>query len=93
MRASTDTRLIAVVPRLCVPLLRRFGTLCGGEAWGETRIEVPDPRSGRRFVDVFTGREVALSSGGGQSGLWARDLFQTLPVFLGVEASPAAMPS
>ncbi len=93
MRASTDTRLIAVVPRLCVPLLRRFGTLCGGEAWGETRIEVPDTRSGRRFVDVFTGREVALSSGGGQSGLWARDLFQTLPVFLGVEASPAAMPS
>ena len=93
MRASSDARLIAVVPRLCVPLLRRFGTLCGGAAWGETLIEVPGVHLGTRFVDAFTGREVALTSARGASGLWARDLFQILPVFLGVQISPASMPS
>lgn len=85
-RKSRRARLIAAVPRLCVAQLSRFGTLCCGEAWGATFLKIPGAHRGASYRNVLTDRQVTVSGAGEETGVFARELFQDLPVFLGVRA-------
>ncbi|MDR0966563.1 MAG: malto-oligosyltrehalose synthase [Myxococcales bacterium] len=85
-RGARKIRLIAAVPRLCCAQLSRFGTACGETAWGTTFLKIPDAPKGAIYRDVFTNRQLRVSGQGQDTGLWARDLFGELPIFLGVRA-------
>jgi len=53
-----------VAPRLVAGLGIRPGELPRGEAWGDTRIELPFMRDGLELTDVITGTRHRVNEGG-----------------------------
>ena len=84
-RASEDATLIVVVPRLAAPLLDGVQIpLPPAQAWGDTRIALPE-LAGDRLHDPLTGATIAAGSGS-----LAADLLATLPVALLTTIAPQA---
>jgi (1->4)-alpha-D-glucan 1-alpha-D-glucosylmutase len=68
---------ITVVPRLVASLGMAPGRLpCGGEAWGDTRVEIPFVAADATLRDAITQRERRLAGG----GIALAELFDAVPV-------------
>jgi (1->4)-alpha-D-glucan 1-alpha-D-glucosylmutase len=63
-RRHEGATCITVAPRLVVSLGIKPGDLPCGEAWGDTRIELPFLDPGAELVDVITGAKHRLARGG-----------------------------
>lgn len=80
-RTHEDTALVACVPRLFVRLLNeRQEAPVGAAVWSDTRIEVPVPRNGSSYIDVFGGQEITTQPQGDRHWINAAELFSILPV-------------
>jgi (1->4)-alpha-D-glucan 1-alpha-D-glucosylmutase len=79
---------ITIVPRLVIPLVRGERRQATGEAWGDTRIELPADLAGRVWRSALTGREVRADAAGEGGALGVAGLFAELPLDLLVSAEP-----
>jgi (1->4)-alpha-D-glucan 1-alpha-D-glucosylmutase len=70
-RRSGRQTAVTVVPRLVIPLLRGERKRATGDAWGDTRIELPADLAGRTWRSAITGRDVAAGDGVDVAGLFA----------------------
>jgi (1->4)-alpha-D-glucan 1-alpha-D-glucosylmutase len=82
-RAAGDEVILSIVPRLVV----RLGDGAarpplGPEIWGNTRLLLPPPFLGRRYVNLFTGEELAPDSYQGASGPLLGTILGRFPVAL-----------
>src|SRR5688500_16436869 len=73
---------ITVVPRLTMPLLRGEHKQVTGEAWGDTRLVLPDDLAAMAWRTALTGRELRAErdATGGSFGL--AGLLADLPIDL-----------
>ena len=62
----------------------------GDQAWGETRLLLPDAPAPRRWRDLLTDAVVDVRTDGGPPSLAVADLFRVLPVALLVDAADDA---
>jgi (1->4)-alpha-D-glucan 1-alpha-D-glucosylmutase len=76
---------IAIAPRLVARLMGSEPTWPLGQAWQTARVLLPEPLSGRRFADVVTGREVAVTRTANESWIFTGEAFQHCPAALLVE--------
>jgi (1->4)-alpha-D-glucan 1-alpha-D-glucosylmutase len=82
-RAAGDQVILSIVPRLVV----RLGNGAerpplGPGVWGNTRLLLPRPFLGRRFLNLFTAEEVARDSHEGASGPLLGAILGRFPVAL-----------
>jgi (1->4)-alpha-D-glucan 1-alpha-D-glucosylmutase len=81
-RSWQDSRMIVVVPRLCVQLLRNHLQLpTGAGVWGDTAIEVPDEAQ-VSFQHVFTGEELPVRTCNGHTRLELAAVLGSFPLAL-----------
>jgi (1->4)-alpha-D-glucan 1-alpha-D-glucosylmutase len=82
-RVLDEDVVVAVTPRLIAPLGRGSGRLLvAPEAWGDTRVRLPQPRRGRRWRHLLTGEELSVVHGATDDWLLASQVFATCPVAL-----------
>ena len=79
-RHDESGTLLAVVPRLIVPLAPADRPLPLGDVWASTLVVLPEALAGRRYAHVLTGEIV--EAGPAPSGLAASAVFRTSPVAL-----------
>jgi (1->4)-alpha-D-glucan 1-alpha-D-glucosylmutase len=79
-----DTRAVLVaVPRLIAPLVSESSPVpLGGHAWKTSRIFLPAELAGRGFRHVLTGAEIAPTTIGDETWVFAGQTFETVPVGL-----------
>ena len=75
-RRHEGATCITVAPRLVVSLGINPGDLPCGEAWGDTRIELPFLDPGAELVDAITGTKHRLARG----GIAVAELLRVAPV-------------
>ena len=78
-RLHQKQALLAIVPRLVVPLLDKGGLAV---AFADTWVQVPDELSGATLIDVLSGRAVRPVHIEGRPSLKASELFGPFPVAL-----------
>jgi (1->4)-alpha-D-glucan 1-alpha-D-glucosylmutase len=82
-RLTADQIVLSVVPRLVVRLSDGAERPpLGAGVWGNTRLLLPPPLLGRRFVNLFTGEELAPDSHEGASGPLLGAILGRFPVAL-----------
>ena len=88
-RVHDKSTLLVCAPRLFARLLggRREEPL-GEAVWGDTRIEVPPPRHGSHYIDVFGGAAIPTEAQGDRHWIRAAELFSLLPGAVLIDAPP-----
>jgi (1->4)-alpha-D-glucan 1-alpha-D-glucosylmutase len=83
---------LVVVPRLVAGLMGPDATTppLGDQAWGQTRLILPDAPVPRRWRDLLTDAVVEVRDDGEATSLPLADLFRVLPVALLVDAQDFA---
>jgi (1->4)-alpha-D-glucan 1-alpha-D-glucosylmutase len=75
--------VMAVAPRLAAPLVGAdLAFPLGGAGWKTSRVMLPPAFAGRTFRHEITGAEIRPTSAGGQTWIFAGQLFETVPVAL-----------
>ncbi|HKG27070.1 MAG TPA: hypothetical protein VKB09_15580, partial [Thermomicrobiales bacterium] len=70
--------VVVAVPRLTIALTRGEEAAPLGEAWGDTRLALPDAADDARYRDAFTGEVVVARD----AQLRLADVFAALPAAL-----------
>jgi (1->4)-alpha-D-glucan 1-alpha-D-glucosylmutase len=73
---------MTIAPRLLIPLLRGDRKRVTGDAWGDTRLELPPDLAERVWRSAITGREVHVSRDADSGRLVLSELFAELPLDL-----------
>lgn len=81
-RQHDGETVMVVVPRLVCGLLGESGRLPVGEAWGDTRIELPPERPGDEWTNVLTGDAHVADVQDETPGLALARVFGTIPYAL-----------
>jgi (1->4)-alpha-D-glucan 1-alpha-D-glucosylmutase len=90
-RVSGGQVLVSIVPRLVVRLADGAERVpVGAEVWGNTRLLLPPPLVGRRFVNLFTGEGLAPASPEDASGPLLGAILGRFPVALLWSSGPAS---
>jgi (1->4)-alpha-D-glucan 1-alpha-D-glucosylmutase len=84
-RRRGEESAVVLAPRLVSPMIERTADLAGGEAWGDTQVELLGTRGGERYVELFTGAPVEIRRENGRARLRLRDVFRGFPVVLAIE--------
>jgi len=80
-RKSADAAVIVVVPRLIGGLLGLSGQPPIGQAtWDDSRLVLPKGLAGRRFANLFTNEELAVSDDSDAATLSVADVLKAFPV-------------
>ena len=82
-RTHESEAVIVAVPRLIAKLMK--GQAClpvGCECWRDTAIQLPCPKPGRPFRNLFTGQVIEMQSHNDRAVLRAKDLFADFPLAL-----------
>ena len=78
--------VLVVAPRLVAGLMGPDAlTPPLGDAWGQTRLLLPDAPAPRRWRDLLTDAVVDVRDDGGLPSLAVADLFRILPIALLVD--------
>ncbi len=79
-RCRGDRSVVVLAPRLVAGLYGSVRTLtAGGEAWGDTRVRIPDDLRGVRYRNALTGEEVVGSRSDGGTWLTVGESLREVP--------------
>jgi (1->4)-alpha-D-glucan 1-alpha-D-glucosylmutase len=82
-RRDTENEFITVVPRLVVGLTHKeLIDPIGAEAWGDTRLLLPDTEPGTRYRDVFSGETIKAAASEDGADLSIAEVFAAFPFAL-----------
>ncbi|WJH40697.1 hypothetical protein N7E02_08855 [Aliirhizobium terrae] len=76
-RHDGNRAVLVVAPRLVLAALQDISRARSGD-WAETRVTLPQPISGRRYKDVFTGRSFDFGDSAAVNWLFADHPFSVL---------------
>ncbi len=81
-RQGEGQTVLAIVPRLLIPLVSSLDALPIGKVWEDSRIIIPDEIPGPEFQNIFTGEIVRVAEEEGKRALPLKEVLADFPCAL-----------